>query len=346
MRLGSTRPPAAGWWPASRRLARFGHPVVATAVAVVLAVVAGLTIGPARGRHAANARRDLRATDAAVAPRMAMLRAALTVPAADDARQIAVAAAAEQPAPLFRPMATPHPLRILVVGDSVGVTFARGLKIWAAHHDAQVLDASREWCALGRGLPISHGMGIQTPGTGCDGWAPRWANDVAHFDPDVVLVYFTIWEAAPRQLPDRADPQQPGTALLDTWQLSEYQTAADVLSARGAAVDWFTVPCENEPIVAGSPLWVVNRQTIPALAASRAAVHVIDLDHELCARGPSRDYAGVRDARPDGAHLSDAGALAVANWVMPIVRGETENPPTAGEAEPPALPIAFTRTAG
>ena len=38
---------------------------------------------------------------------------------------------------------------------------------------------------------------------------------------------------------------------------------------------------------------------------------------ELCVRGPSHDYAGVHDARPDGAHFSDAGAFAVANWAMP-----------------------------
>ena len=50
------------------------------------------------------------------------------------------------------------------------------------------------------------------------------------------------------------------------------------------------------------------------------------LDRELCRNGPSHDYAGLVDARPDAAHFSDAGALAVANWVMPIVLGVAPNP--------------------
>jgi hypothetical protein len=72
------------------------------------------------------------------------------------------------------------------------------------------------------------------------------------------------------------------------------------------------------------------------LAASRPTVHVVDLDHELCRDGQALSaYAGVVDPRPDGLHFSDAGALAVANWVMPIVLGQAPAPPV------PTLP-AFT----
>jgi hypothetical protein len=56
-------------------------------------------------------------------------------------------------------------------------------------------------------------------------------------------------------------------------------------------------------------------------------VHLLDLGPQLCPGGiPLTDYAGVRDARPDGAHYSDAGALAVANWAMPIVLGQAPLP--------------------
>jgi hypothetical protein len=65
-------------------------------------------------------------------------------------------------------------------------------------------------------------------------------------------------------------------------------------------------------------------------------VHVVDLDHELCVRGATDSYAGVADARYDGAHFSPAGALAVAKWVMPIVLGRKPNPRTADETVPPA----------
>jgi hypothetical protein len=244
-----------------------------------------------------------------------------------------------KPVPLYRHFSGDRPLRIYVVGDSVGGTFARGMKLWAdVNGHAQVLDASRMWCPLGRKLPMSHGLGIQLPGTGCDDWGTRWKHDIEQFDPDVVFVNFSVWEISPRILPGHKDLVQPGVAALDAWQLSEYRAAADVLSARGAQVVWFTIPCENEPILKGQPFWYVNRRTVPALAASRPSVHVLDLDHELCVRGPSNDYAGVHDARPDGAHFSDAGAFAVANWAMPIVLGEAPIPKTLDETVPPALP--------
>ena len=142
---------------------------------------------------------------------------------------------------------------------------------------------------------------------------------------------------SPRQLPGTKNLVQPGFPALDTWQLSEYQAAADVLSARGAPVVWFTIPCENAPIETRFTA-VVRQPADDSRSSPRRgpAVHVVDLDHELCRNGPSHDYAGVHDARPDGAHFSDAGALAVAKWVMPIVLGD--------RAEPAAT-IDETRTA-
>ena len=223
----------------------------------------------------------------------------------------------------------------MVVGSSVAATLVPGLDRWAAEHgNVQVLDKSRFWCPLGRGLPIAQGFVVHLPGGACSDWGTRWSAAIASFDPDVVLVFFSIWEIAPRQLPGSTTWLQPGAAPLDAWQLSEYRTAADVLSARGAAVDWLTIPCENQPTPVGSPLWYVNRRTIPALAASRPSVHVVDLDQEICRSGAGHDYAGVRDARPDGAHFSRAGAFAVSKWLMSVVLGQRPNPTVVGEANP------------
>src|SRR5947208_16164478 len=112
---------------------------------------------------------------------------------------------------------------------------------------------------------------------------------------------------------------------LDAWQLAEYQRAADVLSARGARVVWFSIACEGgTTIKRGEPLWYVNRRTIPALARSRPLVRLIDLDAFLCNRPHElTDLGGAHDIRPDHAHYSEAGARALAGWVMPIVIGQT-----------------------
>ena len=45
---------------------------------------------------------------------------------------------------------------------------------------------------------------------------------------------YTVWEVIPRRLPGATGLTRPGDPALDAWQLSEYQKAADVLSACGA----------------------------------------------------------------------------------------------------------------
>jgi len=216
----------------------------------------------------------------------------------------------------------------MVVGDSVGITLANGLQEWAKQTGgAVVFDAARAWCSLGRYLPRNV-FGPQNSTAGCDDWETRWTQDIRTFDPDVVFVMYTVWEVIPRQLPGTSGFTRPGDPALDAWQLSEYQRAADVLSARGARVVWFSIACENNtPIRRGEPFWYVNRGTLPLLAASRPSVRLIDLDSLLCGGGRLRnDLGGVADIRPDHAHYSDAGALALARWLMPIVLGRTKPP--------------------
>jgi hypothetical protein len=314
--------------------------LVALPVAVAVAVVVYACWRPlsSETRPAGSAAPRAGAEPLAIAfrDRLPVLKAILepTATRAASARRATPARTAEA---LTRPVVGRRPLRVMVVGASVAATFVRGLQQWADEHGhVQVLNEARFWCPLGRGLPIAQGFVVHPAGGACSDWGTRWSEAIRSFDPDVVLVFFSIWEISPRQLPGSTDWLQPGAAPLDTWQLSEYQSAADVLGARGASVDWFTIPCENEPTAVGSPLWYVNRRTIPALAASRSSVHVIDLDQEMCRSGPSNDYAGVRNARPDGAHFSPAGAFAVAKWLMPIVLGERPNPADPAGPKPGA----------
>ncbi len=231
-------------------------------------------------------------------------------------------------AALYRRSATARPLRILVVGDSVGLTLGRGMQLWARQHgDARVVNLGHVYCPLGRDLPAIEGMHEARSTRACD-WTSTWQSTVGWFDPDVTLVLFTVWEAAPRKLPGASDYEIPGQPALDAWQLGEYQAAADTLGARGGQVVWFTVPCEaHVDIDKKNGLWYVNERTIPRLAASRPFVHVLDLHAQLCdGTKPVKDFNGVANFRPDGAHFSDAGALAVANWFMPIVLGQAPAP--------------------
>jgi hypothetical protein len=228
---------------------------------------------------------------------------------------------------LLRPLTTPRPLRILVVGDSVGQTLGRGFELWGRETgDAVVLNTATPTCSLGRHLLRMGPLGaVGKPPDTCADWDRQWR--VATFDPDVVVVNYSIWEIEPRKLPGGRFAR-PGDPELDRWQLAEYQAASDVLSARGAPVLWLNTACQGTPIKPNDLFWYINHDTIPDLAASRREVHVVDMDRLLCPNGPPNpDFADVRDVRPDGAHYSDAGALAIARWLMPIVLGVRPAPP-------------------
>ena len=229
----------------------------------------------------------------------------------------------------MRPLATPRPVRIFVVGDSVGQTFGRGLELWARETgDAVVLNTAIPTCSLGRHLLRKEPLGVViAPSPNCADWDHTWPPIIKTFDPDVVVVLYSIWENEARRLPSGRFAQ-PGDPELDRWQLSEYEAASDVLSARHASVLWLNIACEETAIKPGDGFWYINHLTIPKLAASRPSVHIVDMNQLICPNGPpNSDFGGVKNVRPDGAHYSDAGALAVASWLMPIVVGERPAPP-------------------
>jgi peptidoglycan/LPS O-acetylase OafA/YrhL len=233
------------------------------------------------------------------------------------------------PVRLHRPFSENRPLRIMVVGDSVGLSFGRGLELWAAETGAAVVenDAIRS-CSLGRHLRVRLPFGQEVPVPhGCEEWDKKWPETIDSFDPDVVFTLYTMWEIEWRQLPD-GHWGKPGDPAFDQWQLNEYQTATDVLSRRGAQVLWLNTACQKQAIEPHDLFWIHNTKTLPKLAASRPAAHIVDVDHLLCPHGPPNpDFGGVHDVRPDGSHFCDAGALEVARWLMPIVLGEQPAPP-------------------
>jgi peptidoglycan/LPS O-acetylase OafA/YrhL len=229
--------------------------------------------------------------------------------------------------PLYRALRTYRPLRILVVGDSVGQTLGRGFELWANETGAIVHNDAIAWCSLGRHLAIRTVWGgTMDPSETCAGWDTRWPRTISSFDPDVVVVLYTIWETEARRLPG-GRWAKPGDPELDRWQLSEYQAAADILSARGAPVLWLNTACGETAIGRNDTFWTLDYQTIPKLAAARPAVHMVDLNHLICPNGPPNlDFGGVTNFRPDFGHFSDAGALAVVRWLMPIVLAEKPAP--------------------
>ncbi|MGQ0824143.1 MAG: acyltransferase family protein [Actinomycetota bacterium] len=307
-----------GSWP------RLVAPAATGALVVALIAVTASPPAPAFRLEAVQAH----------APVAADARVALVPIAETPTPAPATAPAAVVLAPFHRPLDAPRQLRVMVVGDSVGLSLGRGLELWGEETGrAVVRNEGMLWCALGRDLPRIAGYGPDEQGAGCNEWDRRWTRAIDRFDPDVVVVLFTLWEMSLRQLPGTEEFVGPGNPGLDAWQLGEYQAAADVLSQRGAAVAWLSVPCaQTDTSTPGTAIALVNR-TVTELDRSRRAVRALDLDGALCPDGEFvRAFGGVDPARPDGWHFSDDGAIAVARWIMPQVFGEVPIPELA---EPP-----------
>jgi hypothetical protein len=257
--------------------------------------------------------------------------AALATPVTANASRARKPAAPPKPkvktVAMHRALHDKRPLRVLVVGDSVGITLGRGFELWARSNGFVTVDnAARKFCPLARGLPAQQGMTQNESMTYCN-WSSRWPARVRSYDPDIVIVSFSIWEGVARKIPNLGW-RQPGDPLLDEWQLKEYQAAVDTLTAKGAHVVWLNAPCGRDVTISrNSPLWHVNRHTIPKLTQTRRTVHALDLERQLCRNGKFvESFSGIARARPDGLHFSDAGAVAIANWAMPKLLG-LEPPP-------------------
>jgi hypothetical protein len=221
---------------------------------------------------------------------------------------------------LHRPLETQRPIRVLLVGDSVGQTLGRGLELWGIHSGrAQVWNDAHYYCSLGRFAPRVYGAGEDTNGTVCNTWGERWPQMLKQFDPDVVVMLYTFWEMVARKPAGVPDFVVPGDKAYDDWQLGEYLTAVDTLSARGAKVVWLTAPCRqgDQPENAKFTRHLNDFQIAHVAQRRPNTVRLVDLHHELCPDGQFHmSYGDVSMARPDGAHFSDPGAEAVADWLM------------------------------
>jgi hypothetical protein len=132
-------------------------------------------------------------------------------------------------------------------------------------------------------------------------------------------VLYTFWEMVARKPPGVPNFVIPGDKAYDDWQLGEYLTAADTLSARGAKVVWLTMPCHEGDQPANTKIIRhLNDYQIARVARQRPnTVRVVDLHHKLCPDDQFHmSFGNVAMARPDGAHFSDQGAEAVAGWLM------------------------------
>ena len=234
---------------------------------------------------------------------------------------------ADQHAAPSRPVRTASAglIKVLVVGDSQAVTLAQGFDAESGHTglsaqpglvvwDRAILGCSistyRSYLSQGRELPnICGGPGL---------WQRQWSQDVAAFNPDVVVVQAGAWDVYDVDAADgsRLAPGDP------RWMKTYTQNVTDLfatLGQRGASILAVAPPCYggvlftaggNVPPERLDATRVGAVRTAWARAARARGFELYDLGRTLCPGGRSDDAI-----RADGAHYSNDGA----NFVAPIV---------------------------
>jgi peptidoglycan/LPS O-acetylase OafA/YrhL len=318
-----------GW---SARLA----PVVGVAAVVAALVVGTAGDAPASGPGGAAAGAPTDVPDAAppVTP-------ATPGPSAPSATPTTAAVPGStgtgrpDPATMPGPAEAAGRYRVMIVGDSVGFSMARGLDVIKD----DVAGGAWLWTQAYGGCGLSRGDGevrLTIPAIpesdGCHDWANRWRADLAHAQPHLVLFEYGGWDIADRKLDGEwVHPCQPG---FDAWFAGEVDEALTVLGSQGATVAVTTVPYVREP---HQNLFGVAHADVDARVDClnriyRAAVDrhaadgavLVDLAAWVCP-GTGPDGGCVREVdgvllRPDGMHFGtdtnqDAEPIA-ARWIV------------------------------
>lgn len=244
--------------------------------------------------------------------------------------------------PPSAPPPTPNPnaLRVAVVGDSMADGLAYGLEQWASTRtDVVVYDLAIPACPISRGGVRRFPSGYLWPvATECGWWndpSSDRSQELAQFRPQVIVMQDGMNELLDRKASTWTDYQHTGEPSFDNWLLSEYQAAlkvftgnnsyhARVLSLNTVCADWDLLGYPWSGYDNGTGQTRVA--SLDADAAELTIANTQDVNYEsyLCPNGQfTQTVAGVQNARPDGYHLSQAAATAVAQqWLGPMIMSQ------------------------
>jgi len=219
---------------------------------------------------------------------------------------------------------TGHPLRFVVVGDSLAVALSEGLGTKSVQgYGVKVVDEGVIGCDLDTTTAVWLGMEV-TPTSPCQDWHSLWDHVIAVSHPDVIGLLLGRWSVTDRTV----DGQKVhiGQPAFDTHLFDEYSQVVRLLSAHGAKVVLFNLPYFQSPQTAadGTPfpedqpdrVRQFNRIMARVAAAQPGAVSLVDLNRLICPAGVFQSVVdGLTVRWPDGIHISPAGG----KWIQPQV---------------------------
>jgi len=222
-----------------------------------------------------------------------------------------------------------HPVRLLLLGDSIALTLGMGLSVDAQQeYGVTVTDDASIGCDLDPQLEVvtSGAVGPATPG--CDNWRGLWPFVMAVQRPQVVALGLGRWEVADHLLDGHW--VHIGEPAWNQHLTADLQSAITILHSFGAKVVLLTMPyvdpSDHQPD--GLP-WSENTparaQAYNALVRQVAATHpgvvsVLDLNRMLSPGGVyTASVAGVDVRSSDGIHVSVDGGELLQRQILPVV---------------------------
>ena len=222
-----------------------------------------------------------------------------------------------------------HPVRLLVVGDSIALTLGMGLSVDArARYGVEVADAATMGCDLDPNSWVYLAGQATVATQGCVAWRAFWPFLVAAQRPDVVALGLGRWEAADHLFEGRW--AHVGEPLWDWHLVGELDDAVSILHSFGARVVLFTMPYvdptnrqrDGRPWPEDEPARVqaYNAVVRQVAQADPGVVTVIDLNSMLSRHGAyTASLGSVAVRTQDGIHISVAGGELLRRQILPAV---------------------------
>ncbi len=239
---------------------------------------------------------------------------------------------ADAPMPTAASTGERPPIRVMVLGESVAMLLDPGLSDVGRQSNVAVWNRAAVGCGF-LDLEVWHdaqGNLSKAEAEKCAEWHQSWAQDVAGFKPDVVLMAFGVW--------DSEDIQTSGGKLLagtPEWNVYVHDGLEKrfvTLTSQGAKLILTTFPYVRpglwDLVSNGQQITDDSARHMDALNAvyrGFAAEHpgqvfIADLNAFADPEGKYTDLHvdGVR-MREDGVHFTTEGSYVVARWLVPKI---------------------------
>ena len=245
------------------------------------------------------------------------------------------------------------PVKVLLVGDSLAGSLGVGLALEARQYGVQLVNEGSPSCSVSMQGEIQVLWYTVSPGPPCDvggntnSLLTTWRQWVDAYNPDVV-VYLARGETFNQQV-DGAW-QNLGKAAFDSYVSSRFNSAADILGSRGAAVVFLTVPYFDSGVSGAGTPWpednplreVLDNAFIRnAAKAAGGKADVFDLNALVSPGGHySSTVSSVNVRCGDGVHFSQSGGIFVGMALAPELAalGQAHAGSSTGGAWPGPLP--------